>query len=112
MKIVQGSQVRVNVNLSLRRKPNVKEPRIAIVQAGVLVTALVPPANDWLYCVVRGWEDDEHPGLLFSEPDTAASIQARRGVLGWRQTEYVGYISLGNEAWYTVEDGPNGTSNN
>ena len=104
MKIVNGSQVRVNVNLNMRRKPNVKEPRIVTVQAGVLVTALASPANGWLQCVVRGWEDDDHPGLLFSEPDTAASVQARR--VGWRQVEYVGYISLGNKAWYTVEDGP------
>lgn len=35
MNIVTGSRVRVNVNLSLRRKPSVKEPRITTIQAGV-----------------------------------------------------------------------------
>jgi len=105
MSIVHGSQVRINVNLSLRRKPSVKEPCIVIVQAGVLVTAMGPAANGWMKARVRGWEDDDHPGLVFSEPNTAASVQARRGVLGWRQVEHVGYLSLGNEAWYTVEDG-------
>jgi len=106
MKITTGSQVRINVNLSLRRKPSVKEPRICTVQAGVLVTAITTPANGWMMATVRGWEHDDHPGFVFSEPDTAASVQARSGVLGWRQVEYVGYLSLGNEAWYTVEDGP------
>lgn len=106
MNIVNGSPVRVLVNLNLRRRPATTEPRIVTVQAGVLVTALASPANGWLYCVVRGWEDDEHPGLLFSEPDTAASVKARRGVLSWRQTEYIGYISLGQPEWYAVEDGP------
>ena len=105
MNITTGAQVRINVNLSLRRKPAVTEPRVVTVQAGVLVTALGPPANGWMRAVVRGWEDDDHPGFVFSEPDTAASVQARRGVLGWRSVEHVGYLSLGNEAWYTVEDG-------
>ena len=106
MNITTDSKVRVLVNLSLRRKPNVKEPRITTIQAGVQVTALAPPVDGWLQCVVRGWEHSDHPGYVFSEPDTAASVQARRGVLGWRQTEHIGYISMDNDEWYTVEDGP------
>jgi hypothetical protein len=107
MNVVHGAQVRINVNLRLRKKPATTADTIVAVQAGVLVTALGPPANGWMKARVRGWEHEDHPGLVFSEAHASASISARNGGgLGWRQVEYVGYLSMANPSWWTVEDGP------
>ena len=75
--------------------------------AGVLVTALAAAHGGWFRARVRGWEHEDHPGLVFSEASANASVQARRGGgLGWQPVEYVGFLSMGNPAWLTVEDGP------
>ena len=107
MRIVNGSKIRVNVRLSLRGAPSTTAPRILVVHPGVQVEALAPPTNNWLWAVVRGWEHDKHPGKLFSEESANSSIQAQRGGgLGWRHIEQMGYLSMGNPSWLTVEDGP------
>ena len=106
MRIVNGSRVRVNVNLRLRSKPATTSATICTVQAGVQVTAMGVPANGWMKATVRGWKHPDKPGYVYSEPDTKESVQARRGVLGWRQVEHTGYMSMANKAWHTVEDGP------
>ena len=107
MNIAPGAQVRVNVRLNMRLAPAVESERVCTVHAGVLVTALDAPTGAWFKARVRGWEHDDHPGLVFSEASANASIQARRGGgLGWRQVEYTGFLSMGNPAWWTVEDGP------
>lgn len=106
MNITTGAQVRINVNLRLRREPFVTSWTICTVQAGVLVTALAPPANGWFKSTVRGWEHDDHPGYVYSEAYNKSNVQARRGVLGWRQVTHEGYMSMANPAWLTVEDGP------
>ena len=107
MRIVNGSKIRVDVRLSLRGAPSTTAPRILVVHPGVQVEALGPPANNWLHCVVRGWKHDAHPGTLFSEAHANSSIQAQRGgTLGWLRVEQIGYLSMGNPDWLTVEDGP------
>ena len=107
MNISPGAQVRILVRLNMRERPAVESDRVCTVQAGVLVTALDAPAGAWFKARVRGWEHDDHPGLVFSEASANASIQARRGGgLGWRQVDYTGFLSMGNPAWWTVEDGP------
>ena len=107
MKIINGSPVRVNVNLQLRRKPSVTADNIVTVQAGVLVTALSQPANGWLWAHVRGWEHEDYKGYVFSEAHANSSIQARRGGgLGWQQVTHTGYLSMAKPNWLTVEDGP------
>ena len=107
MNIIPGSQVRVNVNLRLRRDPLTTASTICTVQDGVLVTALAAAHGGWFHARVRGWEHEDHPGLVFSEASASASVQARRGGgLGWQPVEYMGFLSMGNPAWLTVEDGP------
>ena len=106
MKIVKGSQLRTTVNLNLREMPDVKAPRIATLQTGIIVQALAPPANGWLHCVVHGWRHDDYPGHLFSEPDVASSVKTRSGALGWHSVAVEGYASMGNDVWWTVVDGP------
>jgi hypothetical protein len=107
MNIANGAQVRINVRLNMRTKPAVDSATICTVQDGVLVTAMGVPANGWMKARVRGWEHEDHPGLVFSEAHASASISARNGGgLGWRQVEYVGYLSMANPSWWTVEDGP------
>ena len=106
MNIVHGSLLRTRVPLNLREQPATTAPRIVTLQTGVLVQALAPPANGWLHCVIHGWRNDSHPGHLFSEPDTKASIEARRGGLGWRNVSVTGYASMDNAAWWQIVDGP------
>ncbi len=107
MNIAPGAQVRVNVNLRLREQPATTSPTLCTVQAGVLVTALAAARGGWFRARVRGWEHEDHPGLVFSEASASASVQARRGGgLGWQPVEYMGFLSMGNPAWLTVEDGP------
>jgi hypothetical protein len=107
MRIVNGSKLRVNVRLSLRGEPTTAAPRILVIHPGVQVEALCPPANGWLYCVVRGWEREDKPGTLYSEAHVESSIQAQRGGgLRWHRVEQLGYLSMANAAWLTVEDGP------
>ena len=106
MNIAPGAQVRVNVNLRLREQPATTSPTLCTVQAGVLVTALAAAHGGWFRARVRGWEHEDHPRLVFSEASASASVQARRGGLGWQQVEYMGFLSMGNPAWLTVEDGP------
>ena len=108
MKIVNGSKLRVNVRLSLRGAPTTTSPRILVVHPGVQVEALAPPTNNWLWAVVRGWEHYTDPGKVFSEESAESSIQAQRsgGGLGWLRVEQMGYLSMANAAWLTVEDGP------
>lgn len=107
MRIVHGSKVRVNVNLRLRRLPSTTAATLCTVQAGVQVTALAPPADGWLWAVVRGWEHEDHPGYVFSEAHASSSIQARRGAgLGWQHVGHTGYLSMAKDDWLTVEDGP------
>ena len=45
MRIVNGSMLRVLTNLNLRKAPATTAPRLATIQADVLVTALAAPAN-------------------------------------------------------------------
>ena len=107
MNIAPGAQVRVNVNLRLREQPATTSPTLCTVQAGVLVTALASARGGWFHARVRGWEHEDHPRLVFSEASASASVQARRGGgLGWQYVEHAGYLSAGNPAWLTVEDGP------
>ena len=107
MNISLGAQVRILVRLNMRERPAVEGDRVCTVQAGVLVTALDAPTGGWFRARVRGWEHEDHPGLVFSEASASASVQARRGGgLGWRPVEYMGFLSMGNPAWWTVEDGP------
>lgn len=107
MNIAPGAQVRVNVRLNMRISPAVESERVCTVQDGVLVTALAAARGGWFHARVRGWEHEDHPRLVFSEASASASVQARRGGgLGWRPVEYAGYLSMGNPAWLTVEDGP------
>jgi hypothetical protein len=106
MRIVNGAQLRTAVNINLRTAPSTTAPRIVTLQTGVLVQALAPPTANWLRCVVHGWRHDDHPGYVFSEPDTRSSVEARRGVLGWQAVSIEGYLSMANAAWLTVEDGP------
>ncbi len=107
MNIAPGAQVRVNVRLNMRLKPAVESERVCTVQDGVLVEALAAARGAWFHALVRGWEHEDHPGLVFSEASASASIQARRGGgLGWRRVKYKGYLSIANPAWLTVEDGP------
>jgi len=105
--IAPGAQVRVNVRLNMRLAPAVESERVCTVQDGVLVTALAAAHGGWFHARVRGWEHEDHPGLVFSEASANASVQARRGGgLGWQYVEHAGYLSAGNPAWLTVEDGP------
>ena len=107
MNIAPGAQVRVNVNLRLREQPATTSPTLCTVQAGVLVTALASARGGWFHARVRGWEHEDHPGLVFSEASASASVQARRGGgIGWRSVEHEGYLSMANADWLTVEDGP------
>jgi hypothetical protein len=106
VKIINGSKVRVNVNLRLRRKPSTTADTICTVQAGVQVTALGPPANGWLWAHVIGKEHEDYPNTLFSESHAESSIQAKRGVAEWKEKTHTGYLSMGNPSWLTVEDGP------
>jgi len=105
--IAPGAQVRINVNLRLRERPATTSPTLCTVQAGVLVTALAAAHGGWFRARVRGWEHEDYPGLVFSEASASASVQARRGGgLGWQPVEHMGFLSMGNPAWLTVEDGP------
>lgn len=107
MRIVNGSVLRVLTNLNLRKAPATTAPRLATIQADVLVTALAAPANGWLRCVVRGWTHADHPDTIFSEQSAKSSIQARSGGgLGWQYVERIGYASMANPAWWKIEDGP------
>jgi hypothetical protein len=106
MRIVKGSQLRTLVNLNLREYPKTTSPRRAILQTGVLVQALAPPTNGWLYCIVHGWRHDDHPGHLFSEPDVSSSIETRSGALGWHSVSVEGYASMGQPQWWQIVDGP------
>ena len=106
MRIVQGSQLRTTVNLNLRERPDTTAPCVAELQTGILVQALAPPTNGWLRCVVHGWRHDDHPGVLFSEPDIRASIQTRTGALGWHSVALEGYASMGQPQWWQIVDGP------
>ena len=106
MNIAPGAQVRVNVRLNMRISPAVESERVCTVQDGVLVTALAAARGGWFKARLRGWEHEDHPRLVFSEASASASVQARRGGLGWQQVEYMGFLSMGNPAWLTVEDGP------
>lgn len=106
MRIVNGSQVRVLVNLTLLRKPDVTADRIVTIQAGVKVEALAVSENGWLHCIARGWEHEGHPGYMYSDAHVNKYLDAlRRAAQGWTQREYIGYISLAQVGWYKVEDG-------
>jgi hypothetical protein len=106
MKIVTGSILRTLVNLNLRHLPQTTAPRKAELQTGILVQALEVPMNGWLRCVVHGWRHDDHPGVLFSEPDVSSSIETRSGSLGWHSASVEGYASVDNAAWWQIVDGP------
>ena len=76
MNIAPGAQVRVNVRLNMRLAPAVESERVCTVQDGVLVTALAAAHGGWFRARVRGWEHEDHPGLVFSEASASACAAA------------------------------------
>lgn len=108
MKVVEGSVLRLAVNLSVRLGPSVSSERIAAAYSGVLVTALAEPERGWMRGRVAGWQNPDYPGKVYSEPHEKSSAQATRSVddAVWERVVIEGYLSLSNPAWFVVEDGP------
>lgn len=103
MKIDKGSQLRATNNVKVRTGAGQQYDAVAVLQKDALATALTRANGSWVKCEVRGWALKSAPGIVYSEPDTKSSVDAKRGGGEWQEVTLTGYI---HTAYLAVVDGP------
>lgn len=100
MRLTKGAVGRTKSGLRLRAGPGVDHKQVAVLKVDVLVRLLADPAGGWAQVEVNGWTLDGK--TVYSEPDTASSVEATRGAV-WQAVTLTGYV---NTRYLDVVDGP------
>lgn len=103
MKIEKDAQLRATQNVKVRTGAGQQHEVIAVLQKDALAIALARAAGTWVKCKVQGWALKSAPAIVYSEPDTRSSVDAKRGAGDWQEIALTGYI---HTAYLTVVDGP------